>query len=70
METKLKNVETGEVADVFSLAREGLPGADTVKGLVFSRERNRWEEILVQGWSSAMSKQYVYWIPAVPGVDY
>ena len=65
---KLKNAETGEIVEVFSLTREG-PGAGTVKGLVFSREQGRWEEILVQI-AVPMAKSLVYWVPAEQDVDY
>lgn len=67
MKTKLKNVATGEVAEVFSLAFDA--GGRELKGLAFSRERNQWTSILVQWWNAAKQQADVYWVPAVPGVD-
>lgn len=69
MKTKLKNVETGEVADVFLLTTDaGVP--PELKGLTFSPEKNRWETIVVQRWSAALGKAVTYWVPAVQGVDF
>ena len=68
MKTKLKNVETGEVADVFLLTTDA-DNPPSLKGLAFSPEKNRWETVVVQRWNAAMAKAVTYWVPAVPGVD-
>lgn len=68
MNAKLKNVKTGEVVEVFSLTLAA--DRPELNGLVFSRERNRWEEIFVQRWNAVKGKADVRWIPAVPGVDF
>lgn len=68
MKTKLKNVETGEVTDVFLLTTDA-DNPPSLKGLAFSPEKNRWETVVVQRWSAAMAKAVTYWVPAVLGVD-
>lgn len=61
---KLKNVHTGEVRDVVSLAEDrGL-----VTGLWFSG--TQWETMVIQRWDFVTSSAETFWVPAKPGLDY